>query len=40
MCSEPTIAAAAPASASRPHSESSGFPRMEYSSSEPCALTT
>ena len=33
------MAEAAP-STSRPHSESSAFPRIEYSSSDPCALTT
>ena len=40
MCSEPTMTAAAPPSTSPPHAESSAFPRMEYSSSDPCALTT
>ena len=39
MCAEPTKTASAPASASRPHAESSALPRIEYSSSEPCALT-
>ena len=39
MCAEPTNAACAPASTSLPHASSSGRPRIEYSSSEPCALT-
>ena len=39
MCPEPTKTACAPASDSRPHRSSSGFPRIEYSSSEPCAYT-
>ena len=39
MCPEPTKVAAAPASASLPHAESAALPRIEYSSSEPCALT-
>ena len=40
MCSEPTTVAAAPARTSPPHADSSALPRIEYSSSEPCALTT
>ncbi len=39
MWAEPTKVAFAAASDSRPHSSSSGRPRIEYSSSEPCALT-
>ena len=39
MCSEPTNVARAAARASAPQAESSGLPRIEYSSSEPCALT-
>ena len=39
MCREPTNVASAPASASRPQASSRGRPRIEYSSSEPCALT-
>ena len=39
MCSEPTKTASAPASVSLPHRSSSSLPRIEYSSSEPCALT-
>ena len=39
MCAEPTYVASARASASRPQRSSSGRPRIEYSSSEPCALT-
>ena len=39
MCCEPTNVASACASASRPQRSSSGRPRIEYSSSEPCALT-
>ncbi len=39
MCAEPTNTAAADESASRPQARSSALPRMEYSSSEPCALT-
>ncbi len=39
MCSEPTKTASAFASDSPPHLDSSSFPRIEYSSSEPCALT-
>ena len=40
MCPEPTIVADALASTSLPHADSSGLPRIEYSSSEPWALTT
>ena len=39
MCAEPTNTASARASASRPHDDSSSLPRIEYSSSEPCAFT-
>ncbi len=39
MCPEPTNVARAPASDSAPHADSSGFPRIEYSSSDPWALT-
>ncbi len=39
MWCEPTKVASAWASASLPHAASSGRPRIEYSSSEPCALT-
>ena len=39
MWAEPTKTASAPASAALPHAASSGLPRIEYSSSEPCALT-
>ena len=39
MCAEPTKTASARASASRPQAASSALPRIEYSSSEPCALT-
>ena len=39
MCSEPTNVALARSSDSRPQRSSSGLPRMEYSSSEPCAFT-
>ena len=39
MCAEPTKTASACASASLPHADSASLPRIEYSSSEPCALT-
>ena len=39
MCCDPTYTASAEASDSLPHASSSGRPRIEYSSSEPCALT-
>ncbi len=39
MCSEPTYTASAWERVSRAQSISSGRPRIEYSSSEPCALT-
>ena len=39
MCAEPTKTAPPRASTSAPHASSSGRPRIEYSSSEPCALT-
>jgi hypothetical protein len=39
MCPDPTKTARAPASTSLPQASSSGLPRIEYSSSEPCAFT-
>ena len=39
MCAEPTYVTSACASVSAPQRSSSGRPRIEYSSSEPCALT-
>ena len=39
MCADPTKTDVAPASTSLPHASSSGRPRIEYSSSEPCAFT-
>ena len=39
MCSDPTNVARAEPRASAPQAESSALPRIEYSSSEPCALT-
>src|SRR5438874_10571001 len=39
MWAEPTKVARASASDSLPHADSSSLPRIEYSSSEPCALT-
>ena len=39
MCAEPTKTASACSSASLPHAPSASLPRIEYSSSDPCALT-
>ena len=39
MCAEPTKTDAASFSDSLPQADSSALPRIEYSSSEPCALT-
>ena len=39
MCSDPAMTARAEASESRAQAPSSGCPRIEYSSSEPCAFT-